>query len=156
MALKLHRDGLVTIMNTVTAAASLKFAAGYEFPTLMQGDPSIKYPFWCTETAQPGSRPFMDTVSSGGGGVNHQVVVTRILMVEKIPTTKARYDAFLDTYEAALTALQKDSNISLGQAASGCVRNEIVSDVIQTLRETTPPLVIGIITCRAEYQVTRT
>jgi len=154
MSLSLHRDGLYTVMNSITGATAGTFAQGYKWGYRDFGNLALKWPFWTVEPATNRSTDQMTVV--GAGGLNRQLVTSRVTIFDKFSDTEANETAFVTMVDTALTALRKDANISLGQQSSGCVVNRILSYMLTYDTKSSPPLRIAIIDCQGEYLVQRT
>lgn len=153
MSIKLHRSGLATVLASVTGSGTGKLSRVYAWPHRNLADATVTYPFATIDASE--AKP--EEYGTGGtGGINTESILTRILVIDKYSDTQAQWDAFVDVYEAVLTALRKDTNLRLGQEASNCTWNRIVRERVEPRADGTPPLIVGTIDCIANYKVTRT
>lgn len=158
MSFALHKSGLAAVMTSITGATAGKLAAGYAWGKRDLNDPTLKYPFW---TVEPSPDRTIDQLwTAGDGGQNRQVVASRITLFDRYENTLAQEDAFIAVVDAALTALRKGSNISLGQGSQGtnqgCIINRVASVRLTYEFKSDPPLRICLIDCAGEYILPRT
>jgi hypothetical protein len=149
----LHRAGLYTVMNAVTGSSANKFAQGFKWGFRDFGLSTLTYPFWTVEPATGRSVEQYATV--GEGGLNRQLIVSRIYIFDKYSNTQVNEDTFVALVDVALTELRKDANINLGQQGS-CIINRILSYQLSYDVKSSPPLRIAMIDCQGEYLVNRT
>ena len=153
MSLTLHRTGLSTILTTLKGTATNKLKEVYKWPRRNFADPSLTYPFASIDRSE--LKP-VDYSTVGQGGINGERILTRIRIFDTYKATELQYDAFTALVDTVLTALEKDSNLRLGQADQGCTGNWIVNAYVEPANDNTPQLLVGVIDCLGTYRTSRT
>jgi hypothetical protein len=153
MSMTLHRNGLATVLASVTGTGASKLKAVYKWPRRNMADAALAYPFATIDKSE--GKP-EDYSTVGQGGINGEYILTRIRIFDTYAADETQYAAFTALVDAALTALRKDSNLRLGQQDQGCTLNKIVGYSIEPQVSNTPPVLVGIIDCLGTYRTTRT